>query len=144
MGLPAGPGRPSSPTGSAPGTWIAPICCSPPATAPPSRGSPSAPASSYHVLVDVKANAFGRLRSALTPTPGAVPEQRAGYPPTRRCIYSGLHGSGDCRPHHRGLRHHFDVRVHDLRHAHASWLLAGGSDLKSVMDRRGHAQITTT
>jgi integrase len=32
----------------------------------------------------------------------------------------------------------------DLRHAHASWLLAGGSDLKSVMDRMGHAQITTT
>jgi len=38
----------------------------------------------------------------------------------------------------------FDVRVHHLRHAHASWLLAGGSDLKSVMDRMGHAQITTT
>jgi integrase len=38
----------------------------------------------------------------------------------------------------------YDVRVHDLRHAHASWLLAGGSDLKSVMDRMGHAQITTT
>jgi integrase len=38
----------------------------------------------------------------------------------------------------------FDVRVHDLRHAHASWLLAGGSDLKSVMDRMGHTQITTT
>jgi integrase len=38
----------------------------------------------------------------------------------------------------------FEVRVHDLRHAHASWLLAGGSDLKSVMDRMGHAQITTT
>ena len=38
----------------------------------------------------------------------------------------------------------FDVRVHDLRHAHASWLLAGGSDLKSVMDHMGHAQITTT
>jgi site-specific recombinase XerD len=38
----------------------------------------------------------------------------------------------------------FDVRVHDLRHAHASWLLSGGSDLKSVMDRMGHAQITTT
>ncbi len=31
-----------------------------------------------------------------------------------------------------------------MRHAHASWLLAGGSDLKSVMDRMGHAQITTT
>lgn len=38
----------------------------------------------------------------------------------------------------------FDVRVHDLCHAHASWLLSGGSDLKSVMDRMGHAQITTT
>jgi site-specific recombinase XerD len=38
----------------------------------------------------------------------------------------------------------YQVRVHDLRHAHASWLLAGGSELKSVMDRMGHAQITTT
>ena len=38
----------------------------------------------------------------------------------------------------------FHVRIHDLRHAHASWLLAGGSDLKSVMDRMGHAQIQTT
>ena len=38
----------------------------------------------------------------------------------------------------------FAVRIHDLRHAHASWLLAGGSDLKSVMDRLGHAQIQTT
>ena len=38
----------------------------------------------------------------------------------------------------------FNVRIHDLRHAHASWLLAGGADLKSVMDRMGHAQIQTT
>ena len=38
----------------------------------------------------------------------------------------------------------FQVRVHDLRHTHASWLLAGGADLKSVMDRLGHAQIQTT
>jgi integrase len=36
------------------------------------------------------------------------------------------------------------VRVHDLRHAHASWLLAGGADLKTVMDRLGHTQIQTT
>ena len=36
------------------------------------------------------------------------------------------------------------LRMHDLRHAHASWLLAGGADLKSVMERMGHAQITTT
>lgn len=38
----------------------------------------------------------------------------------------------------------FHVRMHDLRHAHASWLLAGGTDLKSVMDRMGHSQIQTT
>ncbi len=38
----------------------------------------------------------------------------------------------------------FGVRVHDLRHAHASWLLAGGADLKSVMERMGHSQIQTT
>jgi integrase len=40
-----------------------------------------------------------------------------------------------------GLGH---VRFHDLRHAHASWALAGGADLKAVMDRMGHTQITTT
>lgn len=38
----------------------------------------------------------------------------------------------------------FGVRVHDLRHAHASWLPAGGADLKGVMERMGHAQIQTT
>ena len=36
------------------------------------------------------------------------------------------------------------VRFHDLRGAHASWLLAGGADLKAVMDRLGHRQIQTT
>jgi len=34
--------------------------------------------------------------------------------------------------------------MHDLRHAHASWLLAGGADLKTVMDRLGHSQLATT
>ena len=38
----------------------------------------------------------------------------------------------------------FHVRVHDLRHAHASWLLSGGADLQSVKDRMGHARLTTT
>jgi integrase len=41
-----------------------------------------------------------------------------------------------------GLRQR--VRFHDLRGAHASWLLAGGADLKAVMDRLGHKQIQTT
>jgi integrase len=38
----------------------------------------------------------------------------------------------------------FPARMHDVRHAHASWLLAEGSDLKSVMERMTHAQIQTT
>lgn len=36
------------------------------------------------------------------------------------------------------------LRPHDLRHAHASWLLAGGADLQVVKERLGHASITTT
>jgi integrase len=38
----------------------------------------------------------------------------------------------------------FPVRMHDLRHAHASWLLAGGADVATVMERLGHPQIMTT
>jgi integrase len=38
----------------------------------------------------------------------------------------------------------FHVRIHDLRHAHASWLLAGGADLQVVKERLGHASIQTT
>ncbi len=37
-----------------------------------------------------------------------------------------------------------NVRVHDLRHAHASWLLAGGASLQVVKERLGHASIATT
>ena len=36
------------------------------------------------------------------------------------------------------------VRIHDLRHAHASWLLAGGADLQVVKECLGHASIATT
>lgn len=37
-----------------------------------------------------------------------------------------------------------DVKMHRLRHAHASWLLAGGADLQVVKERLGHGSIATT
>jgi len=36
------------------------------------------------------------------------------------------------------------VTPQSLRHSHASWLLAGGTDLARVKDRLGHASILTT
>lgn len=37
-----------------------------------------------------------------------------------------------------------DIRMHLLRHAHASWLLNGGANLVDVKERLGHASIQTT
>jgi site-specific recombinase XerD len=34
--------------------------------------------------------------------------------------------------------------MHDLRHSHASWLLAGGADIEIVRARLGHESIVTT
>ncbi len=35
-------------------------------------------------------------------------------------------------------------RIHDLRHSHASWLIAKGVHLEVIRDRLGHESITTT
>ncbi len=37
-----------------------------------------------------------------------------------------------------------DPRIHDLRHTHASWLIAAGRPLPSIQRRLGHESITTT
>lgn len=49
-----------------------------------------------------------------------------------RCAAAGLTAIGK-RP-----------RVHDLRHAHASWLIAAGRPLYYIQRRLGHEDITTT
>ncbi|MCW2940749.1 MAG: putative Tyrosine recombinase xerD, partial [Actinomycetia bacterium] len=47
-------------------------------------------------------------------------------------------------PAHEAADLGFNSRVHDLRHAHASWLLAGGADLQVVKERLGHLKLSTT
>lgn len=44
----------------------------------------------------------------------------------------------------RELRLNKAPRIHDLRHTHASWLIAAGVDLPTVQRRLGHESITTT
>jgi len=47
--------------------------------------------------------------------------------------------------HLTGDRRRFPcATVHDLRHPHATWLLAHGQSIKSVSDRMGHAKTSIT
>ena len=41
-------------------------------------------------------------------------------------------------------RHGYEFRFHDLRHTHASLLLAQGAHVKVVQERLGHASVTMT
>ena len=36
------------------------------------------------------------------------------------------------------------LRIHDLRHTHASWLLSGGADFTAVKNRLGNGSGSTT
>lgn len=36
------------------------------------------------------------------------------------------------------------LRIHDLRHTNASWMIAGGADLQTVRERLGHASLRAT
>jgi integrase len=36
------------------------------------------------------------------------------------------------------------IRFHDLRHTHATWLLAAGTPVKVVSERLGHARVSIT
>ncbi|HPX93777.1 MAG TPA: tyrosine-type recombinase/integrase [Bacillota bacterium] len=36
------------------------------------------------------------------------------------------------------------IRVHDLRHSHASYLISKGAKVKLIAKRLGHAEVSTT
>lgn len=74
----------------------------------------------------------GDLLFPSTETPGGQPLSRATF------------NTRYWRPAVTAAGIDYPLRIHDLRHAHASWLLAGGADLATVMARMGHANITTT
>lgn len=71
-------------------------------------------------------------------------------PRARRVVESDGHISGDwfrTAVWNKAIKSSgltFHVTPHDLRHAHASWLLAGGADIQVVKERLGHGSITTT
>jgi Phage integrase family len=77
-----------------------------------------------------------------------------GREPSSQCLHGG--GRDRCQPGRRWFRTRvwakalaradlgFHVTPHGLRHAHASWLLAGGADLQVVKERLGHGSVTTT
>ncbi|MDQ0376466.1 tyrosine-type recombinase/integrase [Amycolatopsis thermophila] len=48
------------------------------------------------------------------------------------------------RPFPRELRLNKNPRIHDLRHTHASWMIAAGVDLPTLQRRLGHESIKTT
>lgn len=41
-------------------------------------------------------------------------------------------------------QHHFDIRLHDLRHSQASLLIEAGEDIVTIAKRLGHARVSTT
>lgn len=80
-------------------------------------------------------------------------KRRAGgkdEPRTRRVVETDGHISGDWfrkavwNPAVERANLGFRVTPHGLRHAHASWLLAGGADVQVVKERLGHGKLNTT
>ena len=98
------------------------------------------------------AAAADTARTPSPPTaPPAAPQARtpSHRPRTVRPIPTGTSAAAGSAPRVAQSRRTppdlgFRVTPHGLRHAHASWLLAGGADLQVVKERLGHASITTT
>lgn len=55
-----------------------------------------------------------------------------------------VRGAGLGFPQHSGGRTGPGLRIHDLRHTHAAWLISAGHSLTAVQRRLGHKSITVT
>src|SRR5690606_35575252 len=85
-------------------------------------------------LLDVLAARIAALELARDDLLSPARETAGGHPLTR-ATFNTRHW----RPAVRRAGVDFELRMHALRHAHASWLLAGGADLKAVIERMGHS-----
>ena len=79
-----------------------------------------------------------------TVLPAFVPRQLTERDPPTSWIMSDWFRKNVWAPALRSAGIGVHVTPHGLRHAHASWLLAGGADLQVVKERLGHGSITTT
>lgn len=67
---------------------------------------------------------------------------REGHPVRHGNYYNRVWRPAVRRAQERGLGK--QPRIHDLRHSHASWLIADGHSLAAIQRRLGHESITTT
>lgn len=83
---------------------------------------------------------------------GRGPSERVFVSPRGLPAHSGLYhrvwmpavARAQDRKRHGEAALHKTPRIHDLRHSHASWLIAAGIDLLTVSRRLGHESIQTT
>lgn len=87
-------------------------------------------------IADYRAN---RRKSGMDRAPRALDE-----PQLRRHIPGGYFRQRIIKHALKSAAIRTDIRMHLLRHAHASWLVNGGADLQTAKARLGHAKITTT
>jgi hypothetical protein len=81
--------------------------------------------------------------STCSPATSATPTCSSPQPRGRRCHGNNFRTKYRA-PAVKAAKVDQNVTLHNLRAAHASWLLAGGADIIVVQERFGHRRITTT